>query len=104
MTVDNVGQAVFDFRIQDSFRASPFDVGQLPIPGGIFAMVAANGDQTVLPTSQADIETNDNQVWLDRNSDNDQYSPADYDMNGDVNSNDKFVWLKNNLTSGTLPN
>ena len=102
VTVDNTGQASFDFRIQDSFRASPFDVGQIALPGGIFAMVAANGDQTVLPTSQADVETNDKQVWLDRNSDNDMYSPADYDMNGDVNSNDKFVWLKNNLTSGTL--
>jgi len=104
VTVDNTGQATFDFRTNDSYRLSPFDVGQIPLPGGIFAMVAANGDQTVISTSQSDIDTNDKQVWLDRNSDNDMYSPADYDMNGDVNSNDKFVWLKNNLTSGTLTN
>ncbi len=104
VTVDNTGLASYDFRVQDSFRSSPFDVGQIALPGGIYAMVAGNGDQSVLNTSQADVETNDKQVWLDRNSDNDMYSPADYDMNGDVNSNDKFLWLKNNLTSGTLMN
>jgi len=100
--IDENLQFTFDFRIQDSQQVSPFDIGQLLLTNGLYAMAGANGDQAEIPTSQADINSIDKSVWFYNNSANDMYNIGDYDLNGDVNSNDKTMWLKNNLTSGTI--
>lgn len=102
LTVDEYSQISFDFRIQNSYRLSPFDEGQLELPNGQYAMFSGNGDQTEYKFSQANIDFYDRLVWIINNSENDIYNIADYDLNADVNSNDKFIFLKNNLISGAI--
>ncbi len=85
------GRFVYDFTIEDSFRNSAA-IGQVEIAPGIWAMIVGDGSQEN-DFPYYDINGNDKAIWVNENGNYDQYTPSDYDMNGDVNGNDKAIWV-----------
>ena len=84
----------FDFRNQQSFLTFTGD-GQKLVEAGVYAMFAANGDQTGTIGSRTDVNATDESIWTGNNSEGDTFNVGDYNMDGDVNANDESLWLDN---------
>ena len=85
----------FDFRFNDSWKSdltgSPQHVSQKLI-NGKFTMYAANSDQI---SGRTDMNSVDNSVWLQENSQIFKYLRGDHNLNADVNSVDRALYLIN---------
>ena len=88
------GGVSFDFRNQQSFLTFTGD-GQKLVETGVYAMFAANGDQTSTIGSRTDANATDESIWTGNNSVGDAYNVGDYNLDGDVNANDESLWLDN---------
>ncbi len=87
----------WDFTIQDSYKP-PFRVGE-KFMDGIWAMLAANGDQV---SSIKVISSPDRTIWSQQQSSS-GYKKADHDLNISVNSADETLWkLNQNKTTGVI--
>jgi hypothetical protein len=97
----------YDFRIQQSYIDDEFGLGifagQKQIIQGKFAMFAGNGNQTLKPKSDTDINFDDRTYWLLQNGTIGQYRNGDYNLNGDVNFNDGTLWEFNNGKFTSVP-
>lgn len=89
------GTLKYDFRNNDSYKRF-LGAGQKEIKPGIFAMVAANGDQSSNNEDAADINPNDLTKWVKDNGLSSRYLNSDFNLSGDVNVRDKGLFLKNN--------
>ena len=92
---ESEGLLSYNFTSQDSYHAL-LGIGQLQSDLGEYMMVAGNGDMTIDPSSDIDINTRDLSQWILYNGANSSYFFEDYDMNGDVNIKDRILWEKNN--------
>jgi hypothetical protein len=103
----NNSTITYDFRAQDSYVDNPFMFsfikGQKEILPGVWAMYAANGQQTLTGASDIDINQDDRTAWQIQNGDYGQYRVGDYNMNADVNFNDRVTWERNNGNSSSVP-
>jgi hypothetical protein len=89
----------WDFRTSDSYKPLAFRVGQKEVEPGVWAMYAANGDQTA---SIAAINSTDHTVWKQLQGLLGYY-PSDYNMNVSTNSTDESVWKVNqNRTTAVI--
>ncbi len=100
----NNSTITYDFRIQQSYLDDPFMFGasaQLEILPGIYAMLAANGEQSSSDNADTDINISDRVAWQDDNSSVGEYRVGDYNLNGDTNFNDRITWefFNDNFTS-----
>jgi len=84
----------YDFRTQDSYRTST-SVGQIEVYPGFWALYGGDGDQA-LDSPGYDTNGRDKDIWVLRNGNFDIYTPADYNMDGDINGDDKIIWSRNN--------
>jgi len=97
----------FDFRTTDSYIDDPFMfgffTGQKEIDDGVYAMLAGNGNQTLTPNSDTDINLDDRTTWSADNGQIGEYTIGDYNLNGDTNFNDRVTWEYNNGTFTSVP-
>jgi len=77
-------------------------IGQTPLSGGVWAMLAGDGSQTTDPNGY-DVNGNDKTIWVQENGRFDQYLRADYNLDGDVNGGDKAIWYYNNGNFSNIP-
>jgi len=85
------GKITFDFTTQNSYTDG---YGQKEIEPGIWAMIAADGDQ--LSDIASDINGKDNAGWILENGAFNIYNSYDYNMDGDINGADRTLWSINN--------
>ncbi len=99
------GTLTYDFTLQQSYiDANEFGSWGQKLIGGKYAMIAGNGNQSLTPASDTDINADDRNFWETENSQV-GYRRADYNMNGDTNANDRILWEKNNgITTSVIRN
>jgi hypothetical protein len=97
----------YDFRNKQSYLDDPFMFGifaqQKEILTGVYAMFAANGNQTLSLQSDTDINFDDRTFWEAQNGQLGEYRIGDYNLNGDTNFNDRVVWERNNGRFTSVP-
>jgi hypothetical protein len=96
----------YDFRIQQSYLDDPFMFGlvaQIEIQPGIYAMIAANGEQSSTNDADTDINLSDRLRWSIDNGDIGEYRIGDYNLNGDTNFNDRITWERSNDKTTSVP-
>jgi hypothetical protein len=69
----------------------------------VYVMFGGNGEQSLTPNSDTDINFNDRTFWEVENSIFGRYKIGDYNMNGDTNFNDRILWELNNGKTTSVP-
>ncbi len=94
---------IYDFTANESWELGtpiPQEVGQKQ-QGSVFVMYAGNGHQ--IAGNAFDINSLDNDVWLEDSGHIFEYLFGDFDMNFDVNSLDDQLWLGNSGLINFIP-
>ena len=86
---------IYDFTKQNSYT-SLLGFGQKEILPSVWAMYAANAEQSFNQSSDNDINTFDHGIWVSQHGMHSSYYLGDYDLNGDVNVNDEPLFINNN--------
>jgi hypothetical protein len=107
LTIDvNNSTITYDFRDKESYIDDIFlfgFVGQKLILPGVYAMYAANGDQSSSLSADVGIDGDDLVKWANQNGQLGFYRIADYNLNGDVNFSDRVTWERNNDNFTSVP-
>ncbi len=97
----------YDFRDKQSYLFDPFNSGnfvqQTEVSPGVFAMIAANGDQTSVANEDTDITAADYAKWLLNGPQNRTYNLIDYNMDGEVSALDFELWQSNSPVFTSVP-
>jgi len=97
----------FDFRSNPGYLDDPFNLGifarQREIMPGTFAMFTGDGEQSLNPLSDTNINADDRSTWINQNGRVGEYKLGDYNMNGDTNLNDRITWERNNPRFTSVP-
>lgn len=94
------GVLSYDFRAADSYKdATSF--GQKQLTTGDWCMFVGDANQSDFPSY--DINGTDKSVWVPENGLFEQYSIADFNLDGDINGADKAFWDANNGVSSRVP-
>jgi len=91
-----LGEIIYDFRLQDSYRTST-SVGQKQLTSGEWVMYVGDMD--------GDYDTNgaDKAIWNEQNGKSWEYLRGDMDLGGDVTGQDKALWVENSGLASGVP-
>lgn len=97
----------YDFRNRQSYINDPMHIGifagQKEILPNVFAMYAANGNQTSSGQADTDVNFDDRSFWEMSAGATGSYKGSDYNLNADSNFNDRVVWERNNGKFTSVP-
>jgi|GEM_PF-698585 len=95
------GALSWNFSTQQSYTGH-HGVGAKEVLPGVFALYAGDGDQ-VGDIVSYDVNGADKALWHAENGVFNQYSNADYNLDGDVNGADVLLWQNNKGYSSRVP-
>lgn len=95
------GVLSYDFRNTDSYKNSA-SFGQRELEPGVWGMFGGDADQ-LADVQSYDINGSDKVPYSMENGDFYIYSPADFNLDGDVTGGDKEIWLRNTGVSSSVP-
>ncbi len=95
------GVLAYDFRAQNTY-GSPAQPAQIELEPGVWGLFSGDADQASDHPGY-DINGADKIIFQIDNGDFYIYSPADFNMDGDVTGADKAIWIKNNGIYSIVP-